>query len=100
MHSEKLNFVSARVILALSLVALLTVMSGYTQPRHPAPVDEGAAAHIFQIAIVLVVPSLLLFLFTLDWKRPSRSVLRLAVPGLTLAAAFTALYFLEHVYFR
>ncbi len=100
MHSEKLNIVSARVILALSLVALLTVMSGYSQPRHPAPVDEGAAAHIFQIAVVLVAPSLLLFLFTLDWKRPSRSVLRLMVPGLTLVAAFTALYFLEHVYFQ
>jgi hypothetical protein len=99
-HSEKLNVISARVILALSLVALLTVMSGYIQPRHPAPADEGAAAHIFQIAIVLVVPFLLLFLFTLDWKRPSRSVLRLAVPGLTLVAAFTALYFLEHVYFQ
>jgi len=100
MNSERLNLVSSRVIFVLSLLALLTVISGYTQPRHPAPTDEGAAAHIFQIAVVLIVPALLLFLFTIDWKQPSRIARRLAVPGLALVAAFTALYFLEHVYFR
>jgi hypothetical protein len=100
MHSDRLNIVSSRIILVLSLIALLTVINGYTQPRHPAPTDEGAGAHIFQIAIVLVVPALLLFLFTADWKRPARSALRLAVPGIALVAVFTALYFLEHVYFR
>ena len=100
MNSERLNLVSSRVIFVLSLLALLTVISGYTQPRHPAPTDEGTAAHIFQIAVVLIVPALLLFLFTIDWKQPSRIARRLAVPGLALVAAFTALYFLEHVYFR
>ena len=100
MYSERLNVISARVMLALSLIALFTVISGYTQPRHPAPTDEGAAAHIFQIAVVLVAPALLLFVFTVDWKRHLRSALRLALPGLALVAAFTALYFLEHVYFR
>jgi hypothetical protein len=100
MHTEKLNRLSGRVVLLLSLLALLTVLSGYTQPRHPAPTDEGAAAHIFQIAVVLVVPALLLFVFTADWKQPSSSAKRLAVPGVLLIAAFTALYFLEHVYFR
>ena len=100
MHIEKLNRLSGRAALFLSLLALLTVLSGYTQPRHPAPADEGTAAHIFQIAVVLVVPALLLFVFTADWKQPSRSAVRLAVPGVLLMAAFTALYFLEHVYFR
>ena len=100
MNSERLNIVSSRIILVLSLIALLTVISGYSQPRHPAPTDEGAAAHIFQIAIVLVAPALLLFLFSADWKQPSRSALRLAIPGVALVAAFAALYLLEHVYFR
>ena len=100
MDSERLNLVSSRIIVVLSLIALLTVMSGYTQRRHPAPTDEGAAAHIFQIAVVLIVPALFLFAFTVDWMRPSRIARRLAVPGLALIAAFTALYFLEHVYFR
>ncbi len=100
MNAERLNIVSFRILFVLSLIALLTVISGYAQPRHPAPSDEGAAAHIFQIAIVLIVPALLLFVFTADWKRPSCNALRLAVPGLALVAAFTALYLLEHVYFR
>ena len=100
MHADKLNRLSQRAALLLSLIALLTVLSGYIQPRHPAPTDEGTAAHIFQIAVVLVVPALLLFVFTADWKQPSRSALRLAVPGFLLIAAFTALYFLEHLYFR
>lgn len=100
MNSERLNVVSSRIVLVLSLIALLTVISGYSQPRHPAPTDEGAAAHIFQIAIVLVVPALLVFLFTVDWKQPARIASRLAVPGGALVAAFTALYLLEHVYFR
>lgn len=100
MDAAKLNRISGRIVLVLSLIALLSVLSGYTLPRHPAPTDEGAAAHIFQIAVALVVPLLLLFVFTSDWKQPSRSALRLAVPGLALVAAFTALYLLEHVYFR
>lgn len=100
MHSERMNVVSSRILLILSLIALLAVISGYTQPRQPDPTDEGAAAHIFQIAVVLVAPTVLLFLFTADWKQPSRSALRLAIPGFALVAAFTALYFLEHVYFR
>ena len=100
MPSEKLNIVSSRVILVLSLIALLIVLIGFTQPRQPAPTDEGTGAHIFQIAIVLVVITGLIFLFTADWKNPLRSARRLVLPGITLVAAFTALYLLEHVYFR
>lgn len=99
MDALRVNRVSARAVLVLSLIALLTVMAGYMQPRHPAPTDEGAGAHIFQIVIMLLVPMLLLFLFTADWQQPVRSVRPLAIPAVALAAAFVALYFLEHVYF-
>jgi len=100
MHADRLNRWCGRAALVLSLIALLTVLTGYSQPRHPAPTDEGAEAHIFQIAIVLLAPTLLLFLFTVDWKQPMRGVRPLAVPLAAVVAAFTALYFLEHVYFR
>ena len=86
MSLEKLNIVSSRIILALSLIALLTVLSGYLQPRHPAPTDEGTGAHIFQIAIVLVVLMGLPFLFTADWKSPMRSARRLVFPAISLSA--------------
>jgi glucan phosphoethanolaminetransferase (alkaline phosphatase superfamily) len=100
MPSEKLNIVSSRIILILSLLALLTVLTGYLEPRHPAPADEGAGAHIFQIAVALVMMTGLVFLFTADWRNPLRGARRLVLPGITLVASFTALYFLEHVYFR
>jgi hypothetical protein len=93
MDGQQINRVSGRVILALSLVALFTVLVGYTQPPQP---DEGALAHIFQIAIVLLVPLILLFLGTGDWKQPLRSARRLALPAIALVLAFAALYYLEH----
>jgi hypothetical protein len=44
MRGQQINSVSGKVLIVLSLTALLAVLSGYTQPPHP---DEGAAAHIF-----------------------------------------------------
>ncbi len=93
MHAQRINRVSGKVIIVLSLIALLAVLSGYLQPPQP---DEGSAAHIFQISIVLLVPMILLFLATTDWRRPSRSARSLAFPAATLVVAFAALYYLEH----
>ena len=89
----QINRISCGIIIALSLIALLAVVSGYFQPPQP---DEGAAAHIFQISIVALVPLVLLFLATSDWKLPLRTVRRLALPGAALVLAFAALYYLEH----
>ena len=100
MHTQRLNRVCSRLVLVLSLIALLTVLLGFTQPRQPAPTDEGSLAHIFQIAIVLVAATVLLFLFSADWKQPVRSIRPLVIPSAVLVVAFTALYYLEHIYFR
>jgi hypothetical protein len=94
MHAQQINKVSGKVVVILSLIALLTVISGYFQPPQP---DEGAAAHIFQLSIVALVPMILLFLATADWRRPSRSVRPLGVSGVALGLAFGALYYLEHL---
>ena len=94
MRAQQINSVSGKVLIVLSLIALLTVLSGYTQPPQP---DEGAAAHIFQLSIVALVPILLLFLVTADWKQPRRSVRPLAIPAIALVLAFGALYYLEHI---
>ena len=53
MRGQQINNVSGKVLIVLSLTALLAVLSGYTQPPQP---DEGAAAHIFQLSIVALVP--------------------------------------------
>jgi hypothetical protein len=93
MRIQQINRVSSRVLIVLSLVALLAVLSGYFQAPQP---DEGAAAHIFQLAIVALVPMVLLFFATVDWKEPLRSTRVLGIPASALVLAFGALYYLEH----
>ena len=93
MDGQRINRVSSIGIFVLSLTALLTVLIGYTQPPQP---DEGALAHIFQLTIVALVPMILLFVFTADWKRPLQSKRLLALAAASLVFAFGALYYLEH----
>jgi membrane protease YdiL (CAAX protease family) len=89
----QVNRVSGRIIIVLSVTALVAVLSGYT---HPVQADEGTAAHIFQLSIVALIPMFVLFLVTADWRQPWRSARYLALPGTALAFAFGALYYLEH----
>jgi hypothetical protein len=88
-----MNHVSGKILIVLSFVALLAVLSGYTQPAQP---DEGTAAHIFQLAIAALVPVIALFLATANWSQPLRSVRSLAAPATALVLAFVSLYCLEH----
>ena len=92
-HRQQINRVSGKVLIVLSFTALLAVLSGYTQPPQP---DEGTGAHIFQLSIVALVPMILLFLATTDWRQPLRSARPLAFPAVALVLAFGALYYLEH----
>lgn len=97
MTVQQINRISGKFIIVLSLIALLAVLSGYFQPPQP---DEGSAAHVFQLAIVALVPAILLFLATADWRRPSQSARPLAFPVAALAVAFAALFYLEHYHYR
>ncbi len=93
MRVQRINHVSGRVLILLAVVALITVISGYFGPRQ---VDEGAAAHIFQLSVIALLPMGLLFLATADWKAPLRSTRILTIPFSVLVMAFGALYYLEH----
>ncbi len=94
MQGNQINRFSGYLLIALSVTALLAVLSGYLQPPQP---DEGAAAHIFQLSMAAFLPVLLLFCATADWKQPRRSSRRLIIPSsAALILAFSALYFLEH----
>lgn len=93
--AQALNRISGRIILGLSLLALLMVLSGYFQAPQS---DEGSAAHIFQIAILLLVPVGIVFAITVDRKRPWQSLRSLALPAIALAIAFGGLYYLEHFF--
>jgi formate-dependent nitrite reductase membrane component NrfD len=93
---QRINRASSRVVLVLSVLALLTVLAGLSQPRQAPATDEGALAHIFQLSIVALGPAILLFLLTADWRQPLESVRSLVVPAAALVLAFAALYYLEH----
>jgi len=92
-RGQQINRVSGRILIVLSFTALLAVLSPYTQPPQP---DERAASHIFQPSIVALVPMILLFLATADWKLPSRSARLLALSNVFLVLAFAAQYSIEH----
>jgi hypothetical protein len=96
MRAPQINRISGKILIVLSLIALFTVLSGYFQAPHP---DEGAGAHIFQLSVVVLAPTILLFLTTADRAKPSRNARLLAFTGVTMALAFGALYYLEHYFY-
>src|SRR5438067_1175340 len=97
MRAQQINRISAIGLIVLALTALLDVLLlGYTRPPLP---DEGTGAHIFQLSVLMLVPTGLLFIATADWTQPVQNVKRLVVPIAVLALAFVALYYLEHSYY-
>ena len=95
-RSPKVNRIAARIVLLLSVIALLTVLTGYLQPPQPRETDEGSAAHIFQLSIAALFPALVVFFATADWTQPARSARPLVFPAVALVIAFAALFYLEH----
>ena len=76
---------------ACSIGALALVLGNVAAGVPPHP-DEGTAAHLFQLLIVVQLPVVILFMATADWTRPARPLLALQVQGLAGAAAMGALY--------
>jgi hypothetical protein len=99
---ETVNRISGRAVVALSLFAMALVVGAtiltVLGKLNPAPGgDEGTPAHLFQLAIFLLLPTGLTFLATADWREPSQVAKRLALPAVALAVAFSTLYYMEHM---
>ena len=102
MSEQRVNRISGHVMLGLSLFAMFLVVGATVVAMldrfSPSPDgDEGTAAHLFQLAIVLLLPSGLTFLATANWRQPWDVARRLVVPAVALVAAFSTLYYMEHV---
>lgn len=102
MNDQCVNRISGRIVLGLSLFAMSLVVGATvltTMGRFdPAPGgDEGTAAHLFQLAIVLVLPAGLIFLATADWRQPLIVARRLVLPAVALVVAFSTLFYMEHM---
>jgi hypothetical protein len=102
LHAESVNRASLVAVFGFSLIALSTLvvalsvafLSGH--PPRPEP-DEGTAAHIFQLSLVLLMPSVLVFLATANWARPGRVIRALVLPACAVVLAFGMLYYFERV---
>ena len=102
MSSKAINRISGIVMLGLSLFAIFLVVGATVLTMlgrfDPSPNgDEGTAVHLFQLAIVLLVPAGLTFLVTADWRWPQKVARRLVAPTVALIVAFTKLYYMEHL---
>ena len=102
MSEQRANRISGHIVLGLSLFAMSLVvgatiltMQGRFEPSPDG--DEGTAAHLFQLAIVLIVPAGLAFLATADWRQPWTVMKRLVLPAVALVVAFSTLYYMEHL---
>ncbi|MDQ6802952.1 MAG: hypothetical protein M3041_19275 [Acidobacteriota bacterium] len=85
---------SAVFPLAMSLAALATVLIHAARFGIVHEADEGAAAHIFQILMLLQVP--IVAFFAIKWlpREPREALLILALQGGAVLAAFAAVFFL------
>lgn len=87
------TYVLALIVLGpLAFIAARAMLTGYLPPRET---DEGTAAHVFQLALLLLVPTGLAYLITADWSQPGRVALRLIPPMAFVVAAFAILYAYE-----
>ncbi len=96
MTQLRVNRMSSVAFTCFSLIALFTVLSAYIGPPPVPQADEGAAAHIFQLAVLFAAASLVTMLATTDWRQPWRSLRAIGFPIIALVTAFLALYHLEH----
>jgi len=103
MSNNRINRVCKYIVLTLSLFAMLLVIGAtiftIAGKLNPSPDgDEGTLAHLFQLTILLILPSGIAFLFTADWRRPKRVAKSLILPAVAVVLAFSVLYYMEHMY--
>ena len=96
MTEPGINRTSGHVVLGLSLFAMSLVVGATILTSlgrfNPSPDgDEGTAAHLFQLAVALLLPAGLTFLATANWQQPVNVVRRLILPTAALVVAFSTL---------
>jgi hypothetical protein len=90
-------------MLTLSLFAMFLVIGAtiftFAGRLNPSPGgDEGTLARLFQLAILLLLPSGIALLVSADWRRPKKVAKSLIVPAVAIVVAFSVLYYMEHMY--
>ena len=92
--NSTLKLPSALIPIVMSLLALAIVVGHALKYGIVHEADEGAAAHIFQLLMVLQIP--VVVFFAMKWlpRAPREALLVLALQGGAALAAFAAVFFL------
>lgn len=94
MNATLLKKPSAVLPIVMSLAGLAVVVGHAAIYGTAHEVDEGAAAHIFQLLMVLQVPLVAVFAFRWLPKVPRQTLNVLTLQAGAALAAFAAVYFL------
>src|SRR3954469_12607292 len=94
--ASPLRHVSAWLPIAMSLACIGLIGLPLARYGVTRDTDEGTSAHLFQILMVLQVPAI--GYFAMKWlpQAPGPALRVIALQAAAIAAAFAALYFLEH----
>jgi len=94
MHSELLKRPSAFVPLAMSIAALSIVLGYAAMFGTAQQVDEGTAAHVWQMLMAGQIPVIAFFVFKWFRSQPKQASLVVALQvGTALAAMFPVWWF-------
>jgi cell division protein FtsW (lipid II flippase) len=90
---QEINRIGAIAPVVLSLLAfglvIVAVATGWGMDMK----DEGAATHIFHLLIALLIPLMLAFLATADWRRFGATLFIVSIQVVALALAFGPVHY-------
>lgn len=99
----QLHRISTAGLLVASAAAFLVVLplwfgmlSGHVPPPDG---DEGAAAHLFQLCIAMLLPLGCAFVASIDWSHPTIALKPVALSVLLAVLALGTVFYLENVYY-
>lgn len=88
LNRDVLHRVCAIAPVVMSLLAFFIVVVVVTTGWQRHDRDEGTAAHLFQLLILLQIPLFAIFLATANWRRPGAMATAVLFQLAALALAF------------
>ncbi len=102
MRGDRFHRASGVAMMGLALLALLLVLSAFRVSFDPFAVstqppqeDEGLQAHLFQLALLALVPTTLMYLVSADWRKAGSTARPLGIMALLVGAALALLAYAE-----
>jgi hypothetical protein len=99
----QLNRLSTAGLLVVSAAAFATVLplwyDMFTGHVPPPQGDEGTAAHVFQLCILMLLPLGVGFVSSVEWSHPAVALKPVLTSALLAVLALGTVVYLENVYY-